>query len=638
MIGLPVWRFSLTRPASSTENGIDEVLFILRKPDLARQTGLKSRDMAVALNIWLLFVPLLTSPYREIFQISTKYKNVMRARPITTMLLISWSSIRSCTRSKEYFLLWLLTTNKLNMGELHGLKRSGDDATESSSKRHNSDSNSTTNELTETTIALVDIKKIEYASRLLQKNIRIILADSPDVLELESAGGALKTELDHNVLIQLAARLKTKHKIGKLELFDKIIAADVQVSEKDWLRLAKLNGKQQSAVKVKEETLAPIVDEIGTCGVHGDMPPLPRIRDMLLYERVFVHKSTINSKSFYNESEMRNFHNERLEFLGDSVLNNLATQIIYTRFPNASEGDLTQIRSHLIDNKTLAKFSYAYGLNRKLRTHMSEDDLAACGQKIYADIFEAYIGAVATERDMDLMEVKEWLAILYEPKIRRFEEEMSDVPLNKEAKTELYLIVGTALFHPTYHVVQKGDGMDKMYIIECRMGLDVLGTGTASNQRDAGLRAAMHAAGNKPLLEKYHRNRLEMDRAESIKPSAKRLLTFKDDGLVAKRDGSTPQLERLSLSSLFPVKADIEEPLDVNARNQLYAQLGREIAVVPEYAVTTKGENEHEAQLLVQGILLATAIDSNKKRAMTRAAMALLNNKLAMDCLLAKSE
>lgn len=546
-------------------------------------------------------------------------------------------------RNIENLSLVFLMAKKLSMGELNGAKRSGDDiGAESSSKRHNSDSNATlTNATTtdsETTIALVDIKKIEYAARLLQKNIKIILADSPDVLELESAGGSLKTELDHNVLIQLAARLKTKHKIGKLELFDKIIAADVQVSEKDWLRLAKLNGKQQSAVKVKEETLAPIVDEIGTCGVHGDMPPLPRIRDMLLYERVFVHKSTINSKSFYNESEMRNFHNERLEFLGDSVLNNLATQIIYTRFPNASEGDLTQIRSHLIDNKTLAKFSFAYGLNRKLRTHLSEDDLAACGQKIYADIFEAYIGAVATERDMDLMEVKDWLATLYEPKIRRFEEEMNDVPLNKEAKTELYLIVGTALFHPTYHVVQKGDGMDTMYVIECRMGLDVLGTGTASGQRDAGLRAAMDAAGNKPLLEKYHRNRLEMDRAESIKPSAKRLLTFKDDGLVAKRDRITPQLEGLLLSPLFPIKADVDEPVDLNARNQLYAQLGREIAVVPEYAVTTKAENEHEAKLLVQGILLATAVDSTKKRAMTRAAMALLNNKLAMDTLLAKSE
>lgn len=472
-------------------------------------------------------------------------------------------------------------------------------------------------------ISWVDIKKIEYAARLLQKNIKIVVSECPDVLELDSADTALKTELDHNALIQLAARLNTKYKIGKLSLFDKIMAGKVEVSDKDRSRLLKARGSPPVAtIKATEEKLAPITNDIGSCGVSGKMPPLPCIKDRYLYERVFVHKSTINLKSYYNENEMRNIHNERLEFLGDSVLNNLVTIIIYTRFPNASEGDLSQIRSHLIDNKTLAQFLYDYGLNRKLRTNMSEEDRKACGQKIDADIFEAYVGALAIERGMDLAEVKEWLVQLYEPKISRYETDMNDVPLNKDAKSELYLILGSARFHPTYHVVQRGDGIDNMYLMECRMGDEVLGRGTASGQRDAGLRAAMDALQNKALLEKYHRSRMEMDRTESVKNV---------DKIPSTADGEKKAASTLAGCTLFPIQADPNELLDVNARNQFYAELGKTIGVVPEYQVTSKSVNEHEARLLVTGVLVATAVDTSKKRAMTRAAMSVLNNTAALE-------
>nr|7DEY_A Chain A, RNase III [Scheffersomyces stipitis CBS 6054]7DEY_B Chain B, RNase III [Scheffersomyces stipitis CBS 6054]7DEY_C Chain C, RNase III [Scheffersomyces stipitis CBS 6054]7DEY_D Chain D, RNase III [Scheffersomyces stipitis CBS 6054] len=229
-------------------------------------------------------------------------------------------------------------------------------------------------------------------------------------------------------------------------------------------------------------------------------PPLPFIKDQTLYERVFVHKSVVNGKTYLDQNDLINSHNERLEFLGDSVLNNLVTLIIYDKFPSASEGKLTKMRSQLIDNHTLTQFSFEYGFDKRLKTKTDEEILKTGDQKVYADIFEAYIGALSVERGLDLREIKDWLEKLYAPKLEAFKVNFLQESVNKEAKSELYSIVGTASSHPLYVVVEEGNGSHD-FVVECRMGNDVLGRAKAPSQKEAGLRAAMDALKNRQLLE-----------------------------------------------------------------------------------------------------------------------------------------
>lgn len=487
------------------------------------------------------------------------------------------------------------------------------------------------------TITQVDLQKLEYGTRTLQKNIRLIINESPDFNELESIALSPATdqftrvELQQNPLITLAAKLKSKYKLGELNVFEDILESNVKLTSAEREKLQVLADSE--SIHLEIASLGPHTITAHK-GLKGDKPPLPRIQDAQLYERVFIHKSTINSKSYLNQHELINLHNERLEFLGDSILNNLVTLIIYDRYPGVSEGELTKIRSHLIDNRTLAEFSFEYGLNQKLKANINEEILRCGDQKIYADIFEAYVGALGIEKGFDLSEVKEWLTALYEKKLHVFDTQFDGQPLNKEAKTELYSVVGTAQFHPTYHIIAKGDGVNHAFTIECRMGDDILGVGTASNQKDAGLRAAMSALNNRQLLEKYHKMRLAIDRKDLIK-SNKRLKfgdadEIEDEVPVAVNKKRKPTNDFMSRSQLLPVRGNDDDPLDNDAKNRLYAEMGKKIGEVPQYVVTTtNGAVQVEVQ--IKGYTVAIATDKLKKKAMTRAAMALINKPEAIE-------
>lgn len=74
---------------------------------------------------------------------------------------------------------------------------------------------------------------------------------------------------------------------------------------------------------------------------------MPEIKDHVIRARVFMHKSLVNDKVYLNESDIIKSNNERLEFLGDSILNTVMTMIIYNKFPSLNEGNLTELRKNL---------------------------------------------------------------------------------------------------------------------------------------------------------------------------------------------------------------------------------------------------------------------------------------------------
>lgn len=481
------------------------------------------------------------------------------------------------------------------------------------------------------TASVVDIQRLEYNTRSFQKVLNTIVRtplerpltkndlDSSELLKLASLiqkvygqEGTKTAEDDHNERSTVVRAT-----------FDSVLNCDT--SPETWAKIEAANA----GVDVPRSA-EPVVD--GPTASFSPPPPrapglpeLPEVKDRKLYERVFIHRSLLSHKFYLAQLEMLNTHNERLEFLGDLVLNNLTTLIIYDRYPKALEGVLTRIRSSLIDNKTLTQFAIAYGFDKLLKTQIDQEVLEAGDQKVYADAFEAYVGALALENGLDFKIIKDWLHQLYEPKLAQLDSDDNLTPINKEAKLELYLLVGSALMHPEYVIAQKGDGVHQPYVVECRINNELLGVGSASNTRDAGLRAAMDALNNRELVEKYFTMRSKAD------PLVSMVTPYAAES--ARKESEEPVDADKSISDgLFPLPAADGE-LRQETKNELYAHIGKTMAgITPSYrAYKDSTTDKYVAELSINGRLVCRASDTLKKRAMTRAAMTLWDNKAALN-------
>lgn len=114
-----------------------------------------------------------------------------------------------------------------------------------------------------------------------------------------------------------------------------------------------------------------------------------QIKDEEVYSRAFIHRSYVNENpSIEND-------NERLEFLGDAVLELVVTEELFNKYPNKPEGELTALRSALVRGKTLAKVSLELGLGEHLLLSKGEENSGGREKSyILANLCEAFIGAL----------------------------------------------------------------------------------------------------------------------------------------------------------------------------------------------------------------------------------------------------
>ncbi|MBN1953209.1 MAG: ribonuclease III [Bacteroidales bacterium] len=108
-----------------------------------------------------------------------------------------------------------------------------------------------------------------------------------------------------------------------------------------------------------------------------------------LYQLALIHKSA--SSKF---SKTHDVHNERLEFLGDAILDSIVAEHLYQQFPDEDEGFLTQMRSKIVNRDTLKKIAIKMGIGELLIARLTKDNHNA----IYGDALEAIIGAVYLDR------------------------------------------------------------------------------------------------------------------------------------------------------------------------------------------------------------------------------------------------
>lgn len=198
----------------------------------------------------------------------------------------------------------------------------------------------------------------------------------------------------------------------------------------------------------------------------------------------FIHRSFVNE-----HRELLGQHNERLEFLGDSVLGLVIAEYLYHRLPNDPEGSLSQLRSRLVDASSCAQYMQKLGL--------SEFILLGRGEKlsdgktkisILADVFEALLGALYLDGGIGI--IKAFLPLHFEAEIegaigsppRNFKAELQDYSQKKFQKT------------PIYKVMQEtGPDHSKIFHVVVFLDETEAGGGMGASKKEAEQRAAFDA-------------------------------------------------------------------------------------------------------------------------------------------------
>jgi ribonuclease-3 len=159
-------------------------------------------------------------------------------------------------------------------------------------------------------------------------------------------------------------------------------------------------------------------------------------------------------------------NNERLEFLGDSVLGSIISQELYQRFPLIDEGQLSQVRSHLVRGQTLAKLATTIQLSDQLI--LGQGELKSGGfrrESIQADAFEAILGAIFL--DSDYLTVNRVTLKLYEELL----DQTNPAASLKDFKTQLQENLqkrGSNL--PQYDLIKtSGKDHDAIFIVRCSL-------------------------------------------------------------------------------------------------------------------------------------------------------------------------
>jgi ribonuclease-3 len=114
-----------------------------------------------------------------------------------------------------------------------------------------------------------------------------------------------------------------------------------------------------------------------------------RPRNFKLYQLAFVHKSA--SQFVFNDTKI---NNERLEFLGDAILDSMVAEYLFNRFPDKEEGFLTQTRSKLVNRDNLNHLAIKLGIGDMIISKMSRDN----HKSVYGDTLEALIGALYLDK------------------------------------------------------------------------------------------------------------------------------------------------------------------------------------------------------------------------------------------------
>lgn len=211
------------------------------------------------------------------------------------------------------------------------------------------------------------------------------------------------------------------------------------------------------------------------------MVKIPKFKNQKLLGQAFTHRS------YLNETKEQLSSNERLEFLGDSILSFVVSNYLYKKYPEFNEGILTNIRSLLVNTKSLAGISKELGFGDFLK--LSKGEQASKGrqnQSLLADAFESFIGALYL--DQGLENVTSFL----DPVLLKKSDEIVKSKSFKDPKSLLQEFVQSKReTSPIYKVLSEyGPAHNKKFKIGAFVGGVLTGEGVGKSKREAEENAA----------------------------------------------------------------------------------------------------------------------------------------------------
>ncbi len=226
------------------------------------------------------------------------------------------------------------------------------------------------------------------------------------------------------------------------------------------------------------------------------------IHNEALFAIALTHRSAID---FLDKEKF--VSNERLEFLGDAVLDLVIAEHVYKLYPDFNEGALTKLRSQLVNAKTLAHFAKQFNLGKVLIVSESaEQNGVRESETALADAFEALIGAVYLDSGYDKARTFLETTMLQQTNFAAL--------INSDQNFKSALLEyaqGERLMLPYYFVIsEEGPPHKKVFTVGVRLGDEVLGEGTGKSKKTAEQLAAKEAftklmARRNPKSEKSNR-------------------------------------------------------------------------------------------------------------------------------------
>lgn len=209
-----------------------------------------------------------------------------------------------------------------------------------------------------------------------------------------------------------------------------------------------------------------------------------RFLNLKLLEQAFLHRS------FLNEVKVDLKSNERLEFLGDSVLSLLISYYLYRLRPDDSEGELTNLRAHIVKTKSLAEAATELNLGKYLRLSKGEEISGGRqNPQLLANTYEALLGSIYLDQGFDAAK-----AVIEKTLLPFFEKELKQGP-PKDAKSGLQEVVQQKLKQSPHYKILQTAGPDhaKRFTVAVYIGGVEKGRGSGSSKQVAEEQAAKQA-------------------------------------------------------------------------------------------------------------------------------------------------
>ena len=201
-----------------------------------------------------------------------------------------------------------------------------------------------------------------------------------------------------------------------------------------------------------------------------------------LLKQAFIHRSYINENTGTSLS-----HNERLEFLGDAVLELIVIDFLYKKYPNYTEGELTALRSALVNAVIISEIALEIGMNDYLLLSKGEaKDNGKARQYILANTYEAYVGAIYLDQEYNA--VNKFVSESLLPKT----EEIVNKKLWRDAKSLVQEKAQEFVnFTPAYRVLsESGPDHDKHFTVGIYFGSNLIAEGKGKSKQEAEQKAA----------------------------------------------------------------------------------------------------------------------------------------------------